>query len=508
MRISKKEKILLLVLFVILVGAGYYIFFFQKHNEELAFLNEEVEAKELEYDMLNSRLIAATGIEDKIKENTEKIVTISEKNYGDLKQENQTVLIKRLARDTGLIINSISYSNEITNLADLKSGYQTKLLDQLAEEIQRGNDIDVEDINQAGEAGGSGEPGQEGMDSPEGGAEDPEAEELLQNALVDVLRAEISFTGTYQDLDKYLKNIYDYNKEIIVSDFSFSTNNPETKEGNLTLSFYGVRDLKHFVSSERIFKKKSTRGEGGLAFLPYSSFVVAKEEGESGDGGILIKNPYDDLSRFEPNYITREDNEAKRDEGGENIEAGNANSNSVNNGNGGTEAATENNELKRDPSAVSLDSFENFDFFFVGSKSVEGDIHPSTVAFLDSKSAKLSFNFKNPELKNRAYLVFDKNKKLIYTKSTEIGLSYFLDKDFADNKMGLVLVDSAGTEFELYFEIKPEKGKWRHASVQTKNEFVYPLMVQRLFVEGEGMNQLLSGTIYFDDLRYKAEQAQ
>lgn len=503
MRISKKEKILLLVLFVILVGAGYYIFFFQKHNEELAFLNEEVEAKELEYDMLNSRLIAATGIEDKIKENTEKIVTISEKNYGDLKQENQTVLIKRLARDTGLIINSISYSNEITNLADLKSGYQTKLLDQLAEEIQRGNDIDVEDINQAGEAGGSGEPGQEGMDSPEGEAEDPEAEELLQNALVDVLRAEISFTGTYQDLDKYLKNIYDYNKEIIVSDFSFSTNNPETKEGNLTLSFYGVRDLKHFVSSERIFKKKSTRGEGGLAFLPYSSFVVAKEEGESGDGGILIKNPYDDLSKFEPNYITREDNEGKTEEGAEDAQA-----NNTTNSNEGTEADSEDKELKRDPSAVSLDSFENFDFFFVGSKSVEGDIHPSTVAFMDSKSAKLSFNFKNPELKNRAYLVFDKNKKLIYTKSTEIGLSYFLDKDFADNKMGLVLVDSAGTEFELYFEIKPEKGKWRHASVQTKNEFVYPLMVQRLFVEGEGMNQLLSGTIYFDDLRYKAEQAQ
>lgn len=488
MRISKKEKILLLILFVILVAAAYYIFFFQKHNEELAALHEEVEAKELELDILNSRLISASGLEEKIKENTEKIVTISEKNYGELKQENQTVLIKRLARDTGLVINSITYANEISNLADMKENYKTKLLQQMSEEIQRGNPIDVEKLNEVSEA----EEAASEQDA-EGAAE---AEELLKNSLIDVLRAEIDFTGSYQDLDKYLKNIYDYNKEIIVSDFNFQGDNPESRKGKLTLSFYGVRDLKHFVNAEKIFKNKSSRGKGGLAFLPYSTYVSPADIKEVTEETPIITNPYEDLSRYEPNYITRDD----RPQDNVNDNADNTTTATAENG--------DKDEPKRDPSAVSLDSFENFDFFFVGSKNVAGDIHPSTVAFMEAKSARLSYDFKNPELKNRAYLVFDKNKKLIYTKSTEIGLSYFLDKDFGDNKMGLVLVDSSGAEYELYFDIKPEKGKWRHAVCQTKNEFVYPLMVQRLFVEGEGLNQLLTGTVYFDDLRYKAEQAQ
>lgn len=492
MRISKKEKILLLILFVILVGAGYYVFFFQKHNEEIALMQEDLEAKEMEVDILNSRLISASGLEEKIKENTKKIVTISEKNYGDLKQENQTVLIKRLARDTGLVINSITYSNEITNLADLKSRFKSKLMEQLSDDIQRGNEIKVEDLEQLSE---------EGQSTPQGDAADVEAEELLTNSLVDVLRAEINFTGTYQNLDKYLKNIYDYKKEIIVSDFSFSSDNPESREGNLTLSFYGVRDLKHFVNAEKVFKTKSSRGQGGMAFLPYSTFVVPKEEEPAkNENTPTVKNPYEDLSRYEPKEITRE--EGNRTDQNQN------NTSPTDKPDTQDKDKAEEGELKRDPNAVGLDSFEDFDFFFVGTKSVEGDINPSTVAFMDTKSAKLHFNFKNPELKNRAYLVFDKNKKLIYSKSTEIALSYFLDKDFADNKMGLVLVDSAGTEFELYFEIKPEKGKWRHAVAACKNEFVYPLMVQRLFVEGEGLNQLLSGTVYFDDLRYKAEQAQ
>lgn len=498
MRISKKEKILLLILFIILVGAAYYLFFFQKHNEELALLNEDLESRQLEYDLLNSRLIAANGIEEKILENTNKIVEISEKNYGDLKQENQTVLIKRLARDTGLVINSITYTNEVTNLADLKSGYTTKLLEQISEEITRGNPVDLETLNSVSEEA-EGEISSEGESSESGDLnvtseeEEIAAEEILKNSLVDILKAEIQFTGSYQDLDKYLKNVYDYKKDIIVSDFSFNSDNPGTRQGTLTLSFYGVRDLKHFVNAEQIFKKKSSRGKGGLGFLPYANYVIEKTIAEAENNNTnnnISYNPFENQSNYEPNIINRDD--TSRDDNKDSNDTG----------------ATEPEEGKRDPNAISLDSFEAFDFFFVGTKGVTGDIHPSTVAAMEKKSAKLSFNFKNPEMKNRAYLVFDKNKKIIYSKSTDIGISYYTEKDLGDNKLGLVLVDSAGTEFELYFDVKSEKGKWKHVQAACKNEFVYPLMVQRLFVEGEGLNQLLNGTIYFDDLRYKAEQAQ
>lgn len=482
MKISKKEKIMLLVLFVILVSAAYFVFFFQKHKEELANLEENLEAKQLEYDLINARLIASTDLADKIKKNTEKIVKISSKNYGDLKQENQTILIKNLARETGLVINSIGYSSETTTLADLDSEVKAKLAQQLSDDLSMGMSVESKNSENTGgeESTDNTETSEEPVTSEPTDVSTEEGKDYLSDSIVDVLRAEIDFTGSYQDLDKYLKNIYDYKKEIIVSSFSFRSDNPETKQGRLSLAFYGIRDLKHFVSSENLFKKKSSRGSGGISFLPYDTYVFNTQDATSEGDGFHVKDPYEDLSKYEPNVIIRD--------GGEEA--------------GGTDEVDRDN--KRNASDVTLDSFESYDFFFVGTKGVNGDINASTVSYLDSKSAKMSFDFKNPETKNRAYLVFDKNKKMIYSESSEIGLSVYLEKELGDNKIGVVLVDSSGSEYELYFEVKGEKSKWQHISAPCKNEFVYPLMVQRIFVEGEGQNQLMSGTLYFDDLRYKA----
>lgn len=518
MKISKKEKTLLFILLILIIGAIYYFFFFKNHSIEIANLEENLENVQTEYDLMQAKIISANGLDERIKANTEKLKKISSRNYGLLKQENQTVLIKRLSRGTGLKIKSISYDSNILSLTDLDQQYKTKVAQELESSLKSGdipdkningkdsNNVettkptDVEESNPNSNTEGDVE-NTEGQDNPEN-KENPsnnentettspvesvsnersEEENAYMNAsLVDVLTATISFEGSFIDMDKYLKNIYNHEKNIIIEKLNFHSDDPKNQSGELVVSFYGVRELKYFVESDLIFKTRSDRGKEENAYIPYDTFVELKaivDQISSPDVSVnntFVPSPPREII---PNKVNPSDN--KTDDKNNKIDTKNS----------------------KNPNSKTLDSFESFDVFFVGGTTVSGDVTPSTLASLGNKSVKFAYNFENPELINRANLVFDKNKKMIYSPVSEIGISLYTYSPLGENKMGFVVVDSTGTEHEVYLEIESKSKEWIHAEAKIDKDLVYPCMIQRVFIEGEGLHQTLNGTIYVDDLRY------
>lgn len=481
MTISKKEKILLLVLLVLLISAGYYFFFYRSHSTELANLKEEKKNLLMEYDLLQSKLIAADGLQDKIAEKAKRIKTIADKNYGKLKQENQTVLIKKLARDTGLKIESITYESAVVSLADLDAQLQSKLSEQRALEIRSGQVSELEnDKAKSDETPADGDSSEtksseDSKGSENSGERSEEDTKLLESSFVDILTATINFKGDYKDMDEYLKNVYKNKKSVIVQELSFDSGKPENKSGVLKLSFYGIRELEHFVDNEVVFKTTSSRGGKDKAFSPYDTFVDLKALADTitdASSKVVVADEQDNV-------------------GLDKLGSTNTDSNDGKNG-------------RKDPDSKTLESFETFDVFFVGEKYCSGEVAPSTLASVGNKSVRLYYEFENPELVNRANVVFDKNKKMIYSKASSIGISVYTYQPLGENTMGAVLVDSRGEEYEVFFDISPKAKNWIYADAAMSDGIEYPCMVQRIFLQGEGIHQTLKGTVYIDDLRYNS----
>ncbi len=471
MKISKKEKVLLLIMFLLVIGASYFFFFYRHHGENIQNLEAELSDAQTEYDLMQAKIIASNGVDERIEEYTQKIKDISAKNYGLLRQENQTILIKRLARGTGLKINSINYSYSTESLASLEEQYKSKLLAQI--EMERMSGEDLQALSQ--------------ISLNDGTTRSEEENTYLQTSLVDVLTASISFEGGFLDINEYLKNIYEYNKNIIINQLAFNSDNPESQSGTLTISFYGVRELKHFVDLDKVFKSTSNRGKDENAFIPYKTYVDVAAKIKEEDETNKIKDQVKDVDKDDYKYVPIPSDDDKKDD---------------------KKDDTEEKDNPIDPNAKTLESFETFDVFFVGDNEVEGDVTPSTLASKGKKSIKLSFNFKNPELKNRANIVFDKQKKIIYSKAANVGISLYTNKPLGENRLGFVIVDSTGKEYEMYFDIDKAAKDWIYANSSLNDALVYPCMIQRIFVEGEGMNQTLKGNVFIDDLRYSVTTSQ
>ncbi len=442
MKISKKEKILLLILLVVLVVGAYYYFFFRKHQESIANLKQEKATQQEVNDTIQVKLISGTNLDKEIKENSEKIKELAKSNFPSLVQEKQTVLLKKLSRDTGLKIKTLEFSREIYTIADIQNMFNSELEEQRSYlELSNDEKINNEE-NNANAALGS---------------------EAFVDSLVDVLSVNVNFEGDYQAINNYIRNMKEYEKNIVVQELSFNSDSSNDRTGNMKISFFGIRDLDSELAKNQFdsafvmnsFDDDFMRLIPATAYFPYENFVVLDTINSSDStwtGGSIDVDTVKDNSK-------------------------------------------------------TIDSFEAFDVFFVGSGSdVNGKVRLSSLSADRRRSINMTYEFLNPALTNQANLVFDKNKRMIYSDASSVGLSVYLKTPLGENKIGFVIVDSSGKEVEYYFESPEETGKWVHLEQSIDSQLQYPIMIQRLFVEGEGIYQVVEGSIYFDDLRYVPAQ--
>ncbi len=292
-----------------------------------------------------------------------------------------------------------------------------------------------------------------------------QTEQQLQNTgdyLIDALDVSLSFEGDYEAVDAYLKKIQNYDKKIVVSELDFSANSGENSSGTMIIHFYGIRGIDSLLKNKEksYFKSTYRRKDPKTAYIPYPSYVVLNT---------VATEPSPEIDF-------------------------------------GVEDVVIDEEAEEITKTVRLDSFEKYDVFFLGSSpDVYGKARLSSKASDRANSLKIDFDFFNPAVKNRANLVFDKNKKIIYEKLSSINLDAYLDTNFGENKLGFTIMDSTGNQKDYYFEINDKKAEWLNLSASVDGELKYPIMLKSIFVEGDGIYQSVKGELFIDNLSYVAE---
>lgn len=278
---------------------------------------------------------------------------------------------------------------------------------------------------------------------------------LSQNAGAVQYDATVGFNGDYDALLSYIRSIRNNDKKIVVKEIAISNAMVDGLNGKLTLEFNALPEAAEFISStgKLVMARVNTRDVLSGPFVPFESFEVA-----------AVQEPTDVI--VYPEYPTET-----------------------------TEINYENYRPK-----TQIHGFEDGDNFFVGNNTdISGTVTRSKTKIAGGYSAEMNFDFKTGRDYSEASLVFDTNPIMLTKQVEYLGLWVYA-YEASNHAIGVVLLDSKGKEYKL--ELAPDVNwtQWQELEVLMPVEITYPCMIQRIYVEGVGYDQKLTGRYLFDQL--------
>lgn len=267
MKISKKERNLLLMVGLILIAFLFFNFIFKPQQAKLTAVKEEHYNKNLELTMKQQKIDNYGNTELTLKKEKEEILPLAETYFGKVDQEEFIVLLNRLSEESGVNFNELVFEE---GMDDKKSDNQV---------------LTAEGEDKQGSAPGSGNP-KGATDNPKGAKTESEsAEPSGENAKpvkpkiedsefyrtqfgnIELLTASAEFDGTYEQMTQLI-HLMDMNPENIISS-SFEWEKPDLEvssiasqwesaknkvdsniEGKILLQFYRVPNIDKYKVEE------------------------------------------------------------------------------------------------------------------------------------------------------------------------------------------------------------------------------------------------------------------
>lgn len=232
MKISKREKYLLGILGTLIIVFAYYQFIYTKQVEKLNEKRAEKSNVEEQYNKVLNEIKSLEEKEEEVK--TLKISAIEKSKilYPVIVQEKIIIEIDKLLNDSNLTGNIAFSPIEVAEVEELKSAEIIKAessLKEIVDEYERNTKTssEKEDTNST--------------DSTNSNTETNTVEG--EKATSEQLKVAINFSGSYENLKKFIKSIEDYERKIVITNINISAKSQEELSGVLSLEFHGVPKL-------------------------------------------------------------------------------------------------------------------------------------------------------------------------------------------------------------------------------------------------------------------------
>ncbi|MDU1412358.1 MAG: hypothetical protein E6929_06035 [Clostridium sp.] len=228
MKLSKREKILVILLAFFLVGVAYYELVFIKQRERVENLKTKKESVEGTYNNMVTSIKNMEKNDTNIKICKESIEAKSMKLYPKLYQDKIIIEINDLL-DKAEIKGSLSFSEvTVANIAKYFGEEAEKeevkgepSLKEPADELRKLSDEDKDSNN---------------TDSNKGEKTDIPVESLF----VEQMQVGVDFTGSYENATKFIKLLSDYARLIALPNVALTSTGDDQVAGNVNLEFYSI----------------------------------------------------------------------------------------------------------------------------------------------------------------------------------------------------------------------------------------------------------------------------
>lgn len=290
MKISKREKIMLLVLGILAIGIAYYQFGYltlvQKVEQQTAVKND-IE------DKYNKAMLTISSMDSqKSKEKILKLKINEEAAifYPTISQEHIILEMDKLIKNSGLEGGMTFEAIEVKGIESLKKSEKDKELPESS--IQKDADAYNIKFGEAkGEADASSEknniekPQVPNNNAPNAGTSN--ATKATNDATVTQIKMNVDFNGSYENVVKFLKLLGENKRKIPVYTINMSQKNLDEVKGSINMILYSAPqtdveiskylnwDIKNAYGKSKPFNVDSAVGTGTKSNLAISDFLIS-----------------------------------------------------------------------------------------------------------------------------------------------------------------------------------------------------------------------------------------
>lgn len=286
MKISKKEQILLGLLAAVFIVALYYQFVYVKQVEKIESLKVEKQEVQEKYDIIMETMKTLEERKGKIKIYNAGITDKMKLYYPAIIQEYIILEIDKMLQESG-INGTISFSqitaatvdvvapttvNKVeSSLQNIVDEYNKYFKDEKNDEVTESKEVESSENK---------EDNVEVVDE----AVIEEKTVTYTDATTEQVIINLNFTGTYENLKKFLDIVDSQEKKLVITNITLSQANDQNVSGSLSIEFYGIPKLNNEDSSyfdwtlDNPSGKESLFSTGGVSNTTIESATSQKNE--------------------------------------------------------------------------------------------------------------------------------------------------------------------------------------------------------------------------------------
>lgn len=272
MKISERDKSLLIILGIVLILFGYYKFVFTKQMDKISKLNSQKKECELKLNQMKNNGNLATKTESEVKILNSKIEDKSNIFFNSLPQENLILLMDNMLKKSEISNNSINFSDPTSEKAGESNTSSTQkattnennMLYKLIDEYRNLTGDKQNSTLQSAD--------QNKVSSTNAAKTPANAVSNTKTADNSVLKTEITmdYSGSYYNMMTLLGLFENYNKRIIVKSINIAANKDAGVAGSMVIDFYSIPKLTDTDDSESKWELNNTYGKDN-PFLAFAS---------------------------------------------------------------------------------------------------------------------------------------------------------------------------------------------------------------------------------------------
>ncbi len=460
MKISNREKNLLLLLFIAVGGYLFFTFVYTPQTEKLETLKQEEQAKQNEYAQMQALINSEGNLDLEIETIKNELLPVARTYFGDIDQEETIVILDDFAQKADLDIKGIRFVEPIA-----------KSLTELKESVASKNE-ENQPAEKPAEATPEGEPAKEAPVEPDN---------------ITARAAEVEFEGNYDKLMDYLVEVGSYYKRISSYSMQLKSEQGKPLTGTIFMNFYCIDSVDKYVPQDPSILEYNfiPRSSKDNPFEAYSwSYKITTIPGvytsPVSQQGIIVGPS--ELGMYYLPEQTKEDPISME----KTMELG-----------------------AQNPLPLALNIFDekllySFEdrilktFALDKGNTISGKLEKDLES--EENLYSITYTFDGEEAETEVYLDLQ-SKKLTIDKHPQY-LSLFVNADKKlDNILGLIVTDAKGMDYRVFLANKIDWTNKKELRGVLDDSIAYPVTVKNVFVRDNSDTSTKNAKLSFDELK-------